>query len=264
MVDYSKLWKMHSVARGQTLELELGSLHLWVHRGLKDWHLAYESDQGSDERLSLRLEDAAFNSDREWTRWILDEKIEELRLQPQLPDRAIIVRPEMPVCLMPKQSVQLFIGIPIWLSLIFGSRREQTIQVPSMTLSNSWFGSFTEGELCYALKTTAKLHQQDLAYSAHRAVFPLEIRNASTEKLKFERLCVRPQYLNIFQGKTRLWTCKGRVSYRGEENWSRIVYASNAPEFDEAGLLLGKARDAMPRGALLKTFDTFRQRVDIS
>ena len=136
--------------------------------------------------------------------------------------------------------------------------------MPTVPLSNSWFGSFTEGELCYALKTTAKLDRKDLLLHAHRAIFPLEIRNTSNETLNFERLCLRAQYLNIFQGKLRLWTSKGRVSYRGEENWSRIVYARSAPEFDQASSLLGSARETMQRGAILNTFDSFKQRVDLS
>ncbi|MDF7823351.1 DUF432 domain-containing protein [Pontiellaceae bacterium B12227] len=263
MMDYSDLWKTLALARGQTVELDFGALQLQVHRGLQDWHLAHETITGSDEKLELRVHDAPFDADRDWTRWILDEKIDELRFQPQLPDRPIIVRPEMPMCLMPKQSVQLFIGLPIWLSLIFGSRQEQAIEVPSMTLSNSWFGPFTEGELCYALKTTAKLRQHELKQRAHRAVFALEIKNASSEKLKFERLCVRPQFLNIFQGESRLWTSKGRVSYRGEENWSRIIYASGPPGFDHAEKMVGRARDSMKRGSLLRTFDSFKQRVEI-
>ncbi len=262
-MDYSKLWQPHTLAKGQNLELELGALKLWVCRSERDWHLAYESDAQENERFSLRIHDDVFNPDREWTRWILDESIGELRMQAQLPDRPIIVRPEMPMCLMPRQSVLLFIGIPIWLSLLFGLRKEQAVEVPSMTLSNSWFGPFTEGELCYALKTTAKLHPQELRPAAHRVVFPLEIKNASSEKLKFQRLCIRPQYLNIFQGNTRLWTSKGRVSYRGEDKWSRIIYASNAPEYDGADKMVGKARSAMKRGALLNTFDTLKQRVEL-
>jgi hypothetical protein len=175
----------------------------------------------------------------------------------------LIVRPEMPICLMPKQSVQLFIGVPVWLGISFGSMPGQDLDVPTMVLSNSWFGAFTEGELCYALKTTAKTNPRDLLPSAHRAVFPLEVRNTSQEKLSFERLCIRPQYVNVFQGDTRLWTSKGRATYRGEENWSRIVYSTVAPGFDNATRLLGKARDAIHRGAILQTFDQLKQRVDL-
>lgn len=263
MIDYSEFWNPHTLAKGETLSLALGALDLRLRRGGRDWHLAYESDAHENERFSFRIQDDAFNPEREWTRWILDEKIEEFRLQAQLPDRPIIVRPERPMCLMPRQSILLFIGIPIWLSLVFGRRSEQAVEVPSMILSNSWFGSFTEGELCYALKTTAKLHCRELVPAAHRAVFPLEIKNASSEKLKFERLCIRPQYLNVFQGDSRLWTSKGRVSYRGEDKWSRIIYASNAPEYDGADAMVGRARAALKRGVLLNTFDTLKQRVEL-
>lgn len=264
MFDYSTLLRAHRLEYGQTLDLELGSLHLWIHRGLQDWHLAHESGTtGMDERHALRIGTVPFDSERDWSRLILDDNINEVHLKPQMPDRPIIVRPEMPICLMPKQTVQLFIGVPIWLSLVFGKRRDEVIEVPSMVLSNSWFGPFTEGELCYAMKTRAKLNQAELKPSAHRAVFALQIRNASPEKLNFKRLCIRPQYLHIFQGATRLWTNEGRVSYRGEDNWSRIVYAAGAPKYDQAELMVGAARDSMKRGNLLNTFDTFKQRVDI-
>jgi hypothetical protein len=264
MSDPHSLWQAHVINAEETLDLMLGSLRLWIHRGEKEWHIAHETEMASEHRCSLSIGEVPFDAGRAWTRWILDEHIEKIQLKPQLPDRPLIVRPEMPMCLMPKQSVQFFVGIPLWLAITFGSRQEQVIEVPSQTLSNSWFGPFTEGELCYAMKTTAKLHQENLSPSVQRVVFPLEVRNASKEKLKFERLCLRPQYLNIYQGATRLWTSKGRVSYRGEDHWSRFVYSSQAPEFDRAGLLLGNAREAMQRGALLKTFDTLKQRVEIT
>lgn len=261
--DYQQLWKPLTIGQNQTLDLCLGSLHLWIHRKKKEWYIAHEMEESSEDRFSISIDSAPFEQDRPWNRWILDEQIEQILFKPQLPSRALIVRPEMPMCLMPKQSVQFFVGIPIWLAITIGNGKEHIIEIPTMPLSNSWFGPFTEGELCYALKTTARLHQKDLKPGAHRAVFALEIRNASAEILNFERLCVRPQFLNIFQGATHLWASKGRVSYRGEENWSRIVYSSMAPEFDQVGPLLGKAREPMPRGTLLKTFDNLKQRVEL-
>jgi hypothetical protein len=263
MSDNQNFWEPQPVGQNQTFDVCLGSLRVWVHRGQKEWYIAHETEADNDERCSANISDEPFRHERDWTRWILDDRIEQIQLIPQLPDRPLVVRPEMPMCLMPRQSVQFFIGIPLWLAVTFGSKREQVIEIPTMTLSNSWFGPVTEGELCYAMKTTAKLQQEDLLPNKSRVVFPLEVRNASPEKLNFERLCLRPQYLSIFLGKNRLWTSRGRISYRGEDNWSRIVYSSNAPDFDEAGLLLGKAREAMQRGALMKTFDTFKQRVEL-
>ena len=264
MPDYHQLWKPHAIGHNQTLDLCLGSLHLWVHRGREEWYIAHENEPENEDRFSVGTSDALFDTNRDWTRWTLGGNIENIQLKPRLPDRPLIVRPEMPMCLMPKQSVQFFVGIPIWMAITFGAKQEQVTEVPTMPLSNSWFGSFTEGELCYAMKTTAKLHQEDLILSAQRAVFPVEIRNASHEKLNFERLCLRPQFLNIYQGDSCMWTSKARVSYRGEEVWSRMVYSSLAPDYDNAKRLLGKARESLQRGALLKTFDGLKQRVDLS
>ncbi len=263
MPEFKSLWGDHALAEGETIEFKLGPLRIWVHRGSKEWHIAHQSDGADEGGSSLSVTEAEPGNGRDWTRWILDKDVHAIRFLPRLPDRPVIVRPEMPMCLMPKQSVEFYIGIPLSVGILFGSRSEEAMEVPTRTLSNSWFGSVTEGELCYALKTTAKLYPEKLLPGVHRAVFPLEIKNISTEKLNFERLCVRPQFLNIFQGKTRLWTSKGRVSYRGEENWSRIVYASGSPEIDGAAQMVGTARETLRRGALLKTFDSIKQKVEI-
>lgn len=264
MFNYQDLWKPQALRPGQTLDLCLGSLRLWIHRGQKDWRIAHQIEPGADERCSVSILDTPLDPQYDWTRWVLDEKIEQIQLKPQLPDRPIIVRPEMPMCLMPKQSVQFFISVPVWVSIAYGLKYQQVFEVPTAALSNSWFGPFTEGELCYAVKTSAMLHHTDLLPRANRVVFPLEVRNASREKLNFERLCLRPQFLNIYQGNTRMWTSKARISYRGEEVWSRMVYSSLAPDYDNAKRLLGKAREPVQRGALMKTFDSLKQRVDIS
>jgi len=258
-------WATHTIELGKTLELQLGSLRVWIHRGGRDWHIAHQTEVAEESRCTVALSDRPFDPGHDWKRWILDDQIDRVRLRPQLPGRSIIVRPEMPMCLMPKQSARFYVGIPIWLAVTFGVKDERVVDIPSMPLSNSWFGPFTEGEgeLCYAIKTTAKVRREDLLPSAQRAIFPLEIRNMSQEVLQFERLCLRPQYLNIFQGETRLWTSPGRVSYRGADNWSRIVYSAKPPEYDNAGPLLGKARQPMQHGKMLKTFDNLRQRVEL-
>ncbi len=113
MFDNQQLWKPHAIKPDETLDLSLGSLHLWIHRGTQEWHIAHETEPKSEDRCSVAISDAPFDPERVWTRWILDGHIESIHLKPQLPDRPLIVRPEMPMCLMPKQSVQFFVGIPI-------------------------------------------------------------------------------------------------------------------------------------------------------
>lgn len=258
MVESHQFWKPYTLKQDQTLEVCLGPLTLWIHRGEREWHIASEKKPREEARKTIRIADGGFEPGRDWMRWIINEPQERVQLSPTMPDRPLIVRPEMPVCLLPKQSVQFFVGIPIWVSISIGKHFQSITELPTAVLSNSWFGPVTEGELCYALKTTAKLTPENLLPHPHRAAFPLEIRNLSTERLNFERLCLRMNSLNIYQGNNRMWTNKGRVSYRGEEKWSRVAYTGTAPEFDEAGKRLGKARQPSTRGLFFKTFDTWK------
>jgi hypothetical protein len=112
------------------------------------------------------------------------------------------------------------------------------------------------------MRTTAKLRREDLQPHRHRAVVPFEIRNMSDERLDFERLCLHTTNLRIYQGRERMWTNKGRVSYRGADKWSRVVYARGAPPYENADRLIGKAREPMDRGALLKTFGDWKNLAD--
>lgn len=259
-LKYSDLWKPLKIEQDETLSIQLGSLNLWIHRGNTEWHIA--STYRPDEPQRLSITRAGTLPEQNWTRWIINEQVDEVILNPQMPDRPLIVRPEMPICLMPRQSVHFYIGVPIWVSVSLGKRIRNIAEIPAVELSNSWFGPVTEGELCYAMRTTAKLRQEALLPHPHRAVVPLEIRNTSEEKLDFERLCLHAKSLMIYQGHERMWTNKGRVSYRGEEKWSRIVYARSAPPYDGADQLIGRAREPVERGALLKTFDNWKNFAD--
>jgi hypothetical protein len=60
-----------------------------------------------------------------------------------------------------------------------------------------------------------------------------------------------------------MWTNQARASYRGEDKWSRVVYARGVPPFDGAAQLIGKAREAVDRSAILLTFDNWKKFTDL-
>lgn len=259
-MKYEGLWDPIPIEHDETLFIQLGVLDLWIHRGEREWHIA--SAYRTDDPGRLAVTHCSDMPDLKWTRWVINEAIDEVILHPQMPDRPLIVRPEMPVCLMPNQSVQFYIGVPVWIGVSLGDRFRNIAEIASIELSNSWFGPTTEGELCYAMRTTAKLTQEDLQQHAHRAIVPFEIRNTSDEKLDFTRICLHTHNLRVYQGRERMWTNQGRATYRGEEKWSRVVYARGVPPFDGAGRMIGKAREPVDRGAILRTFGEWKNLVD--
>jgi len=143
-VKYAGLWDPIKIEIDETISIQLGSLNLWIHRGEQEWYIAFEHRATEMERLSVsRCREMA---DLEWTRWMINERVDEIKLHPCMPDRPVIVRPEMPISLLPKQSVQFFIGVPIWIGISLDDRFHNITEIPSMILSNSWFGPTTEGE----------------------------------------------------------------------------------------------------------------------
>lgn len=259
-MKYAGIWGPIRIGRDETVWVQFGPLDLWIHRGEREWHIASAHAPATPERLAVeRLGSMPL---RDWTRWVINEEVDEVTLQPRMPDRPLIVRPEMPVCLLPNQSVKFYIGVSTWISVSLGARFRNIADIPTARLSNSWFGPVTEGELCYAMRTTAKLRQEDLQCHPHRAVVPFEIRNLSDETLNFERLCLHTGSLRIHQGRERMWTNQGRVTYRGEEKWSRVAYARGIPPYDGADRMIGEARGPAERGALLRTFGDWKTLID--
>ena len=206
------------------------------------------------KRLHIGAEERTIEQ-AEIKRWVAAENEYEIHLEAVLPDRPLVARPEVPLMMLPGQNAMFFIGVPLWIRIKTRRDKDSTLcELPSIVLSNSWFGTAVEGELCYGMRTAAKRELSELNHRSYRAVCPLEVRNAAKSPLEIERICLRPQTLQVFQGKSHLWTASGRVTYRGENEWSKVVYGRSAPSFDPDAKLVGEAREKKTRGFLAKTF----------
>jgi hypothetical protein len=118
---------------------------------------------------------------------------------------------------------------------------------------NTWFGTPMEGELCYALRSRARREREDVEAEPWRAICPVRVRNQSKELLKFERLCLRVQYLMLFQDEREgLWASESGVTYRGDNDWSRVSHARSAPSHWAAPELVSASREHAAGGFSLR------------
>ena len=209
--------------------VRVGELRLWLRHADTEWSVGTLWDTGS-ERSPVEVTREEPPPDLNWMRWITGDGDAKAELRPVMPDRPVVVRPEMPVSLLPGQTVSLYVGVPLWVRLSVGTQPAQLDELPTVKLSNSWFGEPTEGELCYALHTHPDLSPDALCVVPHRAVCAIQVRNASTDTVTFERICVRCQHMGVFRGGQRYWTNALRLSYLGKGEFSRVVYGSSAPE----------------------------------
>lgn len=252
------VWEPQPSKPGDTVHWRIGPLDLWVKQEDEEWLVAVS--RGEQERQAL-VDAEGPPDDLDWLRWAAHVTDSRIRVTPTLPDRSVIVRPSSPLQIPPRQEARFFVGVPIWVRLTVEPHTGKAVQIgeiAALPLSNSWFGTPTEGELCYALRTRAKRSLEELTPVPHRAVCSLLLRNNSEDTLDFQRLCLRARHLNIYEGARHLWTNEGKVAYKGEETLSEVAYGKGPPPFDGAKTRLAEARDKPERNFAFKTFDNLK------
>lgn len=198
-----------------------------------------------------------------WLRWAVPEGM-DLALQPVLPDRPVVVSPEQPFFLPPGGRARVFVRIPLFVKVqTTGDVGESSTleEFPSVVLSDTWWGSFTEGDLGYWLETRARREITAELFSPHLAVCPFFLVNSSSQALPVERFAVRVAYLTLFGRGEAVWTDEVQVRYSGGPEGSEIRYTGKVP--DDAGDVapLADSREPAPRGFNARTFGRLKARM---
>ncbi len=260
MSTLAEMWQPMAVAESATRHWQLGACDAWIRHQGPEWRIAVRS---GDDVMATRapvVDHAPAPDNATWIRCISPDAAMALRVMPRLPDRPVISRPDHALSLMPGAECRFFIGIPAFLSFRLEGHGQdfQLHETAATTLSKSWAGSVVEGDLCYALRTTAKREVAELVPAAHRIVCPVEIRNRSAETLSLSRLTLPMGALDVFLGTTRLWANAIEATYLGDGEWSRLRPLPGPPPYDQAGLLLGPARNPADQGHLVPFFSELR------
>lgn len=178
----------------------------------------------------------------QWSRWAVPDgqggprEEVEVYVRPSLPDRPLLVQPEVPFSLLPRAEARVFIRVPLTIRLEVDLEPRSTRppvhfrSIPSMALSDTWWGELGHGELCWWLETTARRLVDPSLLEPHLAICPLHMTNQSKVDLRVEKLCFRMRYLSLFSDGQGFWADTARVRYQGESEGSRIDMTGSAPE----------------------------------
>jgi len=254
MIDM-EVWKSKQIEPGQSLETRIGPLLIRIRKSGDEIHIAAENSKASAD--SVKAEGFREVSEQEvvgldWDRWVCGDEYNKVRLAPVMPNRPVVVRPELDVNIPSGRNALFFVGVPIWVSITAGNGEEVKLcEEPSVDLSNIWFGDPMSGELGYSLRSRARREIADIQIEPHRALCPVTIHNISTEQVKIERFCVHVEHLGVYAGKSRLWTNGVKISFKGEAEVSQVEYSEQSPEYEEVGNILSHPRVPI-RTTLLK------------
>jgi hypothetical protein len=241
---------------------QIGPLVLWFTRSHDEIHIATERfsiEPVENGTTSFGCVNDTEQAKLDWKRWIVGQACDQVQILPTMPDRPVVVRPEVPVKIPASQEALFFFTIPVW-ARIFAVKPQRILlcEEPSLVRSNTWFGDLMSGELCYSLRSRARRNISDIEAKPHRIACPVRIRNATDTQFDIERFCVHAEYLNIYHGTRRLWTNEVLISFHGEDSDNKIEYSKNTPEYEAVEGIISEARTQLKQTLLKKSLGTFK------
>lgn len=263
MVSSKQWWGDFEVAVGQTLRWQIGPTTVWIARAQHEWRIA--SKTGADPfEDTLRLAESVTEgpgADVEISRFALRSQHNFVRLLPTLADRPVVVKTENPLYIPAGEEATLFVGSPLWLTVHVGSTFTRILDAPILRPSDTWFGPDTlSGELCYASRTSARLHKSNLPYQPHRAVSAARIRNKADTNLLLEKLKVPVENLSLFVTQEGRLVTERLTLERAEDSDTANVRLEKRPSKNETVTLVSAARQKISKGFLLDAFGTLLSR----
>lgn len=235
-------WGDHPISIGDPAAWHIGNLGLWCRQEpgeIRITHAYHEEAAPQD----MPMEDAS------WSRWALKRAVDTVRILPALPNRPVVVQPDSPFRIATGARAKVFVRVPLWARIeIPDNPPLQLTEIPSVVLSNTWFGSFIEGELCYWLSSKASSRIGTDDFEPHLALCPLKIENDSGEVVLVEKLRLDVQGLSLFRQDRQIWADETRLSFKGETEASEVVISGHAPEEAPEAVLIASARSPVRKG----------------
>lgn len=233
VTEAGALWEERPLpAVDETLRLDVGPLTLWVRSEENEIWLAWTRDEGEDAS-NRSLPDAPA-----WARWALPGGAHRIRFRPVFADRPLVVKPEHPFTLVKRASARIYVRIPVWVrveAMVRGAKDPTLLtEIPTVSLSETWWGTFEDGELAYWLVTSGRRKVTDDIFRPHLVVSAIQLDNVSDEDLAVEKHILRTEHLSIYADQGHLWAEEVRIEYRGEDDGTE-VHMEQRPPTEAAG-----------------------------
>jgi hypothetical protein len=254
-------WGRFTLGEGEGGRWEIGPLTLAVERRAREWRVSWaagDPQADSSLRLDVRcpLPAGELPAGSRTARFAAQATTPELLLEPVLPDRAVVARPEQPLELLAGEEVPLFVAVPVGVRLRVGGDR-QLIEVPTQRLADTWFGPSTlVGELCYATRTSARLQPGRLPPRPHLATCRVTLHNHAATPLPLERLALPVHHLDLWWHRERgLWTRGLEVERAADGKLASLRLADGPPDLVSGAQRVAPARHPEPRLGLVRALE---------
>lgn len=254
--NISALWEPFEIAEDALVVKNIGDLNLWCRLFENQILIAY-NHQAEDAGIDCL---ADIPPETVWSRWAMPIESATLQLVPMFPDRAMVVKPEESFRLIPQVRTRINARVPIWIGIDFfqGDKTSRLAEIPTVVLSKTWFGSFTDGEGCYWISSglRAKIDPDPQRY--YQAICPIEVVNNSNAELLIDKICLRVANLALFFGENQLWSDETNIVFEGKDEVSQVTTTGAPPPEAPGTVRVSEPRTPMKKGFTANTFDTLK------
>jgi hypothetical protein len=215
-------WGAVTLGSGEVARWQAGPSTVHAARRPSDWRVwhATEPDPYAVAAERLRRVREAAPDEPPTLRFSFAETPDTIAVKPMLADRPVVVRPDSSLTVPPGERVVLYVSSPVWMALKLEVRRPRRrrnggapqavvlAELPTFRPSDTWFGPSTRvGQLCYAVRTAARLDVGDLPLRPHRAVTPVTVDNQGATPLELNRVSVPMPFLALHVDRSgRMWS----------------------------------------------------------
>lgn len=247
------VWGQYSPDQGRLQQIEIGPLQLhlqwlsneiWIASRYLDWTISVEEHVEPDEL--------------DWSRYALPKEDIALELNPSLPKLPLLLKPDDLYRLSPDAVSRIYTRIPMSVQIRTAGDKHLITEIPTQILSNTWFGSVVDGELCLSHTTSARRVISEDFFLPHLIGSTLEIRNNSRLDLKFDKICLRTDAMSIYSDHGQLWTDTTVITYEGSGSDGDVEHLGKAPKEAPDAYLLCSPRVQRSTSLALKTFELIR------
>lgn len=243
------LWGLHEVGDHTVLLWRGGLLDLYLQREGCDWLLATDYRDVDCENPGVEVVDSVPDHLSQ-SRWALGDDRSWLRFRAQPPSRPVLVRTRTPLKVPGGVDLKFYVFTPLDVGV--GMACSETAKdsewvaldpVPTMVLSDTWYGDQIKGEFCFSLKTHARRDISGMVPRPYRVITPVTLRNRSSSSMVCDRLCLRLAYANLFHDGRSVWSSAITIENHGKERDEEITYGNGPPpEVGDAVLLTAASR----------------------
>jgi len=248
-----EIWGNVSLEDGKVHYFAMGELHCWMKYHHEEIWIAH----CHNHEVKQKPNSEAPPEEIEWQRWATQNGKGHVNILPVFPDLPLVVNSEYALKISPGTRIQIFCRFPIWVRIRLPETTYTLIEMPTIKLSRTWFGTPTEGELCYFAKTKARRDLSNVDKRPNMVACPIRVVNKSGDELNFEHFCFRVERLSMYRNEEGFWADETQIIYQGEDLNSDVIMTGNLPKGITKKDLVSRPRKEIHKSLATRTFKRF-------